>query len=215
MTTQTPIASIAPTRALIVIDVQNEYFTGGLISGYPNPAMVLDNIGLAMDAARAAGVPVLVVQHTAPDGAPIFQKGQPEWDLHDVVKNRPYDQLMEKTRDSVFAETDFAAWLEERQIDTLSILGYMTQNCNAATIYQAARLGYTVEMLGDASGAVAYQNAAGSASAEEIHRVFSVVFHSNVAAVCSTEDWIAAIQHGVPSPKSSVPASAFAAAAVA
>jgi nicotinamidase-related amidase len=198
-------------RALIVIDVQNEYFSGGLISDYPSPATVLNNIGLAMDAARAAGVPVLVVQHTAPDGAPIFQKSQPEWELHEVVKMRPYDQLIEKNQDSVFAGTDFATWLEQHQIDTLSILGYMTQNCNAATIYQAARLGYKVEMLGDASGAVAYKNAAGSASAEEIHRVFSVVFHSNVAAVCSTTEWIESINAAAPSPKSSVPASAFAA----
>ncbi|MFZ6751563.1 cysteine hydrolase family protein [Undibacterium sp. Ren11W] len=208
MTTPT---NLPPKRALIVIDVQNEYFSGGLISDYPKPATVLANIGLAMDAARAAGVPVLVVQHTAAPGAPIFQKGQPEWELHEVVKARRFDQLIEKTQDSVFAKTDFVAWLEERQIDTLSILGYMTQNCNAATIYQAARLGYTVEMLGDASGAVAYQNAVGSASAEEIHRVFSVVFHSNVAAVCSTAEWIELTHSGLPSPKSSVPASAFAA----
>ncbi|MCX7220087.1 MAG: isochorismatase family protein, partial [Burkholderiales bacterium] len=75
MTMQTPAAK----RALIVIDVQNEYFTGGLVSEYPNPSMVLNNIGLAMDAARAAGMPVVVVQHTAPDGAPIFQKDQAEW----------------------------------------------------------------------------------------------------------------------------------------
>ena len=33
-------------------------------------------------------------------------------------------------------------------------------------------------------------------SAEEIHRVFSVVFHSNFAAVTSTEAWIAAMQAG-------------------
>jgi nicotinamidase-related amidase len=153
----------------------------------------------------------VVVQHTVQEAAPIFQKGQAEWDLHEVVKNRPHDHLIEKTLDSVFAKTDFAAWLEERQIDTLSILGYMTQNCNAATIYQAAGQGYKVEMLGDASGAVAYKNAAGSATAEEIHRVFSVVFHSNVAAICSTEAWIKSITTASESPRSSVPASAFAA----
>jgi nicotinamidase-related amidase len=207
MTMQTPAAK----RALIVIDVQNEYFTGGLVSEYPNPSMVLNNIGLAMDAARAAGVPVVVVQHTVPEAAPIFQKGQAEWDLHEVVKNRPHDHLIDKNLDSAFSETDLEVWLQAQQINTLSILGYMTQNCNAATIYQAAGLGYTVEMLGDASGAVAYKNAAGSATAEEIHRVFSVVFHSNVAAICSTEAWIKSITTASESPRSSVPESALAA----
>jgi len=37
---------------------------------------------------------------------------------------------------------------------------------------------------------------AGKASAEEIHRVFSTVFHSGFAAVTSTEEWIAAAREG-------------------
>jgi hypothetical protein len=41
-----------------------------------------------------------------------------------------------------------------------------------------------------------YANAAGRASAEEIHRVLSVVFHSNFAAVASTAQWIEALRDG-------------------
>ena len=54
--------------------------------------------------------------------------------------------------------------------------------------------GLAMEYLHDASGALPYANAAGRASAEEIHRVFSVVFQSNFAAVASTADWIHAVQ---------------------
>jgi hypothetical protein len=50
--------------------------------------------------------------------------------------------------------------------------------------------------LSDATGAVPYANAAGRATAEEIHRVFSVVFESNFAAVVTTEKWVAAVQAG-------------------
>ena len=47
-------------RALLVIDVQNEYFTGKMPVSYP--AGSLDNILHAMDSARAHGVPVVVVR---------------------------------------------------------------------------------------------------------------------------------------------------------
>src|SRR6266404_9503793 len=116
----------APKRALVVIDVQNEYFTGDLPIEYPDPKVSLRNIGLAMDAARAANVPMLVVQHTAPQGAPIFQKGKPEWELHEVIKSRRHDHYVEKSLPSIFTGTDAAAWLKENEIDTLTITGYMT-----------------------------------------------------------------------------------------
>jgi nicotinamidase-related amidase len=114
---------------------------------------------------------------------------------------------VEKSLPSIFTGTDAAAWFKENEIDTLTIIGYMTQNCNASTIYHAMHDGYKVEMLSDATGAVPYANEAGSATAEEIHRVLSVIFHSNFAAVASTADWINAVKAGTPMAKSSVPAS--------
>ncbi|PRC94495.1 cysteine hydrolase family protein [Solimicrobium silvestre] len=191
-------------RALVVIDVQNEYFSGNLLVEYPDPNVSLKNVGLAMDVAHAAGVPILVVQHTAPQGAPIFQKGQPEWELHDIVKSRKHDHYVEKNLASIFSGTNVATWLKENEIDTLSIIGYMTQNCNASTIYQAMHDGYKVEVLNDATGAVPYSNEAGRATAEEIHRVFNVVFHSNFAAVVSTADWIQTVHADAPIAKGDV-----------
>lgn len=185
-----------PKRALIVIDVQNEYVTGNLPIEYPPVQESLANIGLAMDAAQAAGVPIVVVQHDEDRSAPIFAKGSHGWELHPIVANRPRDHQINKTMASVFADTDFAQWLTENKIDTLTIAGYMTHNCNASTIVHAKHAGYAVEYLADASGALPYLNDAGGASAEEIHRVFSVVFHTNFAAVIDTPRWIAAIKNG-------------------
>ncbi len=198
-------STTAPRRALIVIDVQNEYFPGGnLPIEFPPVQDSLPNITRAMDAAQAAGVPVVVVQHTAPSGAPVFDKATERWQLHPEVARRPADHHVEKAFASVFTNTGLAEWLAERGIDTLSIVGYMTHNCDASTIYEASHRGLGVEFLSDASGALPYSNAAGSASADEIHRVFSVVFHSNFAAVVSTRDWIAALQAGQALPKDNV-----------
>jgi len=187
----------APRRALVVIDVQNEYFAGGgLPIEYPPVEVSLPNITRAMDAARAAGTPVVVVRHHAPKGAPVFQADAPNGQLHPQVASRPHDHLVTKTFPSVFTGTDFADWLARHEIDTISVAGYMTHNCDASTVYEALHRGLAVEFLSDATGALPYANAAGRASAEEIHRVFSVVFHSNFAAVANTADWIAALQAG-------------------
>ncbi len=196
-----------PRRALLVIDVQNEYFTGNLLIDYPPVEQSLPNIGRAMDAARAAGIPVVVAQHSEPTTSPLFAKGSPSWELNEVVASRPRDHYVEKTWPSVFTGTDFGEWLEKNKIDTLTVIGYMTHNCDASTIFEATHRGLQVEFLQDATGALAYANTAGNATAEEIHRVFSVVFHTRFAAVASTDEWVTAAKAGRPLPMGNIPAS--------
>jgi nicotinamidase-related amidase len=194
-----------PRRALVVIDVQNEYFEGGgLPIEFPPIEDTLLNVAKAMDAARAAGTPVIVVRHHAPKGAPVFQADTHNGQLHPEIAKRPHDHLITKSFPSVFTGTDFADWLARHEIDTLSVAGYMTQNCDASTVFEAMHRGLNVEFLADASGALPYENAAGKVTAEEIHRVFSVVFHSNFAAVTSTDAWISAMREGQVIPKDNV-----------
>ncbi len=196
-----------PRRALVVIDVQNEYVTGQLPIEHPPLSTSLPAIGAAMDAARAAGIPVVVVQQDAPETSPIFATGSPGWQLHEVVASRPRDHLVRKLLPSAFAGTDLAEWLAAKNIDTLTVCGFMTHNCDASTILQAAHAGMTVEWLSDASGALPYANAAGTVSAEEMHRVFAVVFHSRFAAVATTSAWIDAVRAGTPLARDSIFAS--------
>lgn len=207
MTRPTP-----PRRALIVIDVQNEYFAGGgLPIAAPPIATSLTHITRAMDAARAAGVPVIVVQQTAPAGAPVFDRGTPGWALHPEIAKRPHDHFIEKQWPSAFTGTDLADWLSAHAIDTLVVVGYMTHNCVASTVFEACHRGLQVEFLHDASGSLPYRNAAGEMSAEETHRVFSVVFHSRFAAVASTADWTRAVAERIALPRSNIMASSRAA----
>jgi nicotinamidase-related amidase len=186
----------APKRALIVIDVQNEYFTGNLRIEYPDPRTSLANIEKAMDAAQAAGIPVVVVQHLLPEGFPVFARGSQAAELHPAVAGRRRDHLVEKAMASSFVGTDLGPWLRQREIDTLTVVGYMTHNCDDSTVRQAAHEGWKVELLHDAAGSLPYVNALGSATAEEIHRVFTVVMHTGFAAVVSTEEWLKALASG-------------------
>lgn len=188
--------SVSPRRALLVIDVQNEYVTGNLPIEYPDIHSSLANIGCAMDAAQHAGLPVVIVQNTSPPGAPVFSKGSLGWELHAVVATRPHSHYIEKSLPSAFVGTDLAEWLSKHEIDTLVVVGYMTHNCDDSTVRHALHMGLAVEFLVDAAGSLSYENSVGRASAEEIHRVFTVVMQTRFAAVATTEEWIAALQTG-------------------
>lgn len=180
----------APKRALIVIDVQNEYVTGNLPIEYPDIHSSLANIGKAMDAAKAFGIPVIAVQQFASPQSPIFAEGSQGWDLHEAIKIRNWQHKINKKLPSAFAGTDLAEWLAANRIDTLSVTGYMTHNCVDSTIKQAFHSGLNVEYLQDASGTLSYANKAGYATAEEIHRTFSTVMQARFAAVMDTEEWL-------------------------
>ncbi|CAD6523087.1 Peroxyureidoacrylate/ureidoacrylate amidohydrolase RutB [Paraburkholderia hiiakae] len=199
--------SANPRRALVVIDVQNEYVSGDLPIEFPPIETSLANVGRAMDAARAAGVPVVVVQNVAPADSPLFARGSVGAELHPVVASRERDHYVEKSLPSAFTGTDLKAWLAERGIDTLTVAGYMTHNCDASTVFEATHAGLAVEFLVDATGSVPYANEVGTASAEDIHRAFSVVMHTRFAAVVTTDAWLAAVKAGVPLARDNIYAS--------
>lgn len=188
--------SRTPRRALLVIDVQNDYVGGNLPIEFPPVEQSLANIGRAMDAARGAGVPVVVVQNILPEGAPFMASGTKGAELHDTVSSRASDHHVLKNLPSAFAGTGLEEWLRERRVDTVVITGYMTHNCDLSTVVQALHAGFAVEFLADATGSVPYANRAGRASAEEIHRVVTVVLQSRFAAVMSTGEWISLLATG-------------------
>jgi nicotinamidase-related amidase len=176
-------------RALLVIDVQDEYFTGQLPVTHP-PAS-LDNILKVMNAASAQQIPIVVVQHTEPEAdSPIFNQQTPAWQLHHTIAEHPHDLLIEKHLPGSFTGTELESWLREHQIDTVVISGYMTQMCCDTTARQAAHLGFGVEFLSDATGTLAFENEAGSATAEELHRATLVSQNSFFSKVLPTTTWI-------------------------
>src|SRR4051812_9780419 len=92
----TPWKDAGMTTALIVIDVQEEYFSGALPIEYPPRDESLERIGEAMDGAAAAGVPVVVVRHVGEPGEGSFQKDSPNFELRKEVADRPRDLLIDK-----------------------------------------------------------------------------------------------------------------------
>jgi nicotinamidase-related amidase len=176
-------------EALLVIDVQNEYFTGKLPVTYPEGS--LENILRAMDWAHDGRVPVVVIQHTntAPE-AVAFRKGTPGWELHDEIRRRHADVVIEKTLPGSFTGTQLADWLDGRSISTVTIAGYMTQMCCDTTARQAFHRNYAVNFLSDATGTLLISNKAGTISAADLHRATLITQQQRFARVLTTAEWI-------------------------
>ena len=201
---------MSPRRALIVVDVQQEYFDGPLQIQHPPREQSLGNVVRAMELATEQDLPVVVVQHEYPEGAPVFAVGSAGWALHPDVEARvrPAWKRTTKQNGSVFAGSDVAAWLADQGVDTITIVGFMTNNCDLATAVDAEGLGLAAEVLSDATGAIHLANEQGQVSAQALHEALMVLLHSNFAAVATTDAWASAVRAGEPLPKNDLGTSA-------
>jgi nicotinamidase-related amidase len=144
------------------------------------------------------------------EGAPLFNPAQPGFQLHPEVESRRTDawKSIVKEYGTVFAGTDLLPWLREREIDTITLVGYMTNNCVLASAAEAETHGLAAEVLADATGAINIANEAGFADAKTVHTTLMALFNSNFAAVADTATWSAAAAAGRSLPKPDLGASA-------
>ncbi|WP_349828560.1 isochorismatase family protein [Brevibacterium litoralis] len=187
-----------PNRALVLVDIQQDYVDGPLEIQYPPHTESLPRITRTIDAANAAGIPVIAVQHRIGEGAPVFDPTAPGFELHPEVVERRTDawKSVVKEKGSVYADTDVATWLREQGIDTVTLAGFMTNNCVLASAADAEQLGFATEVLSDATGAISIANDAGAVDARTVHTTLMAVLNSNWAAVTDTEAWAAALESG-------------------
>ncbi|GAA1555491.1 isochorismatase family protein [Brevibacterium picturae] len=185
-----------PRRALIVIDVQQEYFEGLLQIQHPPRDESLARVTEAMETAAQSDIPAVVVQHKGPAGFPVFAPESSTFELHPEVAERADNAAHRMTKPfaSIFAGTGLEDWLREREIDTITIVGYMTNNCVIGSAAAAEPLGFTVEVLSDATGAIDIAHSAGSAPAKQVHETLMAVLNSSWAAVATTSAWTQAVQ---------------------
>jgi nicotinamidase-related amidase len=181
-------------RALLVIDVQNEYFNGKLPITYPENSF--QNIIRAMDSANKTGIPIILIQHTNPgEDAVTFKKGTDECDIHDEISKRDHQIIIEKNLPGSFTGTELESCLRKNSVDTLVICGYMSQMCCDTTARQAMHLGFEVEFLSDATGTLDITNSAGEISAQELHKAILVTQNMKFSEVKTTDEWIKTLEN--------------------
>ncbi len=188
----------SPRRALIIIDAQQQYFDGLLAIEHPPRDQSIAKIVEALEVASSNDVPVVIVQHELPEGAPVFAVGSDAHRLHPDIEQRAdaASKRVSKSLASVFEGTGLLEWLRAEGVDTIALTGYMTNNCVLASAAAAEPLGFSVEVLSDATGAIPLSNATGSASAAQVHETVMTLLNSNWAAVATTADWISSVQAG-------------------
>lgn len=180
------------SRALLVIDVQREYFEGAL--PIRHPVGHFEAILEVMDAAKRANLATVVVRHHQPEAdSPLFCQGSDLWQLHPEVEARPRDLLVDKQLPGSFTNTPLDQFLKERGVDTVCIAGYMTQICCDTTARQAFHRGYKVEFLRDATGTLDVANKAGSVTAEQLHESILVAQQMFISDVIDKETWLSRI----------------------
>jgi nicotinamidase-related amidase len=144
-------------RALIVIDLQNDYFPGGLFPLW-NTEETLRNIVAAIGKARALGIPVIHVQHIANAAkgiAPFFNAGTPGVDIHpEVLAAAPDAPVVVKEYADSFHGTALEEVLSGLGVDELLVCGMMTQNCVTHTAIAKGAEKYKVTVLTDCSTTV-------------------------------------------------------------
>lgn len=176
------------SRALLVIDVQREYFDGALPISHP--VGHLDTILGVMDKASEAKVRTVVIRHHQPDPeSPIFRLNSDMWQLHPEVEKRPHDVLIDKQLPGSFTGTNLGEWIKTNQIDTVTVAGYMTHMCCDTTARQAAHLGLKVEFLSDATGTLDVENEAGAATAQELQNSILVAQQMFLSEVVCSDVW--------------------------
>jgi nicotinamidase-related amidase len=181
--------------ALVVIDVQNEYFTGRMPIRFPDRNEVLERIVASMRAATAAGIPVVVVRHgEVGEDAGVFRPGTPEHELHPAIASEHRDLLVDKHYPGTFTGTELGAWVEEHGVDELVICGFMTHMCCDTTARQAAHRDMGAVVLADGTGTIDLAAADGSVvPAQQVHETELAVLASGFARISDTADWLASL----------------------
>jgi nicotinamidase-related amidase len=142
-----------PARALLIIDIQRDYFPGG---AYPlvGPEAAAEAARRALDAFRAGGEPVVHLKHVwdAPD-ATFMRPGTDGVEIHPLVAPEGDERVIEKAEPNGFLGTGLESALREAGIESLVVAGMMSSMCVDATVRAAVDLGFTATVVHDACAA--------------------------------------------------------------
>lgn len=158
--------------ALIIIDVQNDYFTGGKMQlvGAEQAAHKAKEL---LAAYRAQNKPVIHVQHIAlQKDATFFIPNTTGAQIHQDVAPIAGEKVITKHFPNSFRETDLLAYLKNKGITKLVVCGMMTDVCVISTVRAAMDFGFSNTVISDACATRAREVNGKTVSAANIQRSF-------------------------------------------
>lgn len=175
-------------RALVIVDVQNDYFAGG---AYPlvAPDAAATNVRRLLAAFRASGEQLVHIQHVwdAPDAA-FMRPGTPGVEIHDTVAPLAGELVVQKTHPNSFRDTPLEATLRAAGVDAVVVCGMMTSMCVDATARAAADLDFGVTVVSDACATCDLDFAGETIPARQVHGAFLAALGDGYGAVVATDD---------------------------
>lgn len=178
-------------RALILIDIQNDYFPGGKwpLAGMDNAAA---NAAHALAAARATGDKVIHVRHEfESDDAPFFAPGSEGARLHASVQPQAGEAVVLKHRVNAFLDTDLKAQLDAAGIEQVTLVGAMSHMCIAAAARASADFGYATTVLHDACATHDQTFEGVTVAAAQVQAANMAALAFAYATVLATEQYLA------------------------
>lgn len=136
-------AQAMPSKsALLIVDAQV-----GVMSSVWESQRVVNNLEKLVGKARAAGVPVIWVQHADDEE---LKHGSVKWKLLPNFVPAAAEPIIHKRYNSSFADTDLDQRLKTLGISRLVLAGALSNWCIRSTAYAALERGYHLALVGDA-----------------------------------------------------------------
>jgi nicotinamidase-related amidase len=176
------------TRALIVVDIQNDYFPGG---AHPlvGPEAAAGQARHLLDAFRSAGQPVVHLQHVwdEPD-APFMRPGTAGVEIHPLVAPAEGEPVLQKAHPNGFRETELERTLRGLGVDAVVVCGMMTSMCIDATVRAAVDLGFDASVAHDACATLDLEFGGRTVPAADVHAAFLAALGGGYARVAAAAE---------------------------
>ncbi|MEN5379223.1 cysteine hydrolase family protein [Sphingobacterium kitahiroshimense] len=179
------------SKALIIIDVQNDYFENGAME-LVNPIPASENTKKLLEHFRKENLTVVHVQHVSPEGAPFFAPGTRGVEIHDNVKPLEGEKVITKHYPNSFRDTDLLAYLKENDVTELVITGMMTHMCVDAGTRAAFDFGFDCTVISDACATRDLEINGQHVKAADVHHAFLAALTFFYAKIQDTEEYLSA-----------------------
>ena len=158
-------------EALLIIDVQNDYFPGGT-NELHNPYEAEDRIRELIAESRECDRPVIYIQHFNPPDDYFFIESTPGAEISDRIRPEAGDRVIVKHYPNSFLKTELDEYLRSLGVDTLIVCGMMTHMCVDTTVRAAMDYGYQVKLVADACATMDLETDGETIPAEIVQKTF-------------------------------------------
>ena len=177
--------------ALVVVDLQNDYFPGGKWELDGTEAAAKNSAAL-MASYRAKGLPVVHVRHEFPsEDAPFFAPNSEGVKVHPTVVEQEGEAVIVKCQINSFRDTDLKTVLTDLGVTDVLVCGAMSHMCIDAVVRAAHDFGYNCTVAHDACATLALEFNGVTVPASQVHAAFMASLDFAYATVSSTEELLA------------------------